>query len=342
MSNNDIYDEKSDVHKTQIINNSEMSYSNSVGNMSRRPKDSKKSKNTESKRLKHILLSILIILLATGIISSLQQNKSSNTKLHISASECKNIAKNYVTDDFLSLNVIKKKMKTSRCSAKDSESAINYLDDTYNFNNVAVRKLRLLVEDDNNLTKEDAKLGLENLEFNKQEIVFAINHYLDKICSVKKNDLSCKIEKGSVFSKTNKDTKSKDSRDNGESKLKSSSNGDSDNKNQDNNINTIVKPNTTNKPPVNDSDAESMQATDGNAEQQQENQQPSQTPEQEQVTSPDPQPVPVPQPQSQQLPVVHPGSFCSTAGSQGLTTRGTLMMCKQGANDDRLRWRKVQ
>ena len=141
-------------------------------------------------------------------------------------------------------------MTTSGCSAKDSESAINYLDDTYDFNNVAVRKLRLLVEDDNNLTKEDAKSKLEDLKFDETEIEFAINHYSDEICSVKKNDLSCEIEKDSIFAQKDKDSKSKDYKDNNKNKPKSSSNGDSDNKNQTNTNKTGTKKNSTNKSSV--------------------------------------------------------------------------------------------
>jgi hypothetical protein len=39
------------------------------------------------------------------------------------------------------------------------------------------------------------------------------------------------------------------------------------------------------------------------------------------------------------LPVVHPGAFCSPAGAQGVTTRGTPMTCKTSATDSRARWR---
>ena len=235
-------------------------------------------------------------------------------------------------------------MTTSGCSAKDSESAINYLDDTYDFNNVAVRKLRLLVEDDNNLTEEDAKSKLEDLKFDETEIEFAINHYSDEICSVKKNDLSCEIEKDSIFAQKDKDSKSKDYKDNNKNKPKSSSNGDSDNKNQTNTNKTGTKKNSTNKSSVDSSNSNSTQSENGNAEEQQENQQPAQAPVEQQAPAPTPQPAPVPQqqPQQQQLPLVHPGSFCSTSGQQGMTIRGTLMMCKLGANDDRLRWRKVR
>ena len=40
--------------------------------------------------------------------------------------------------------------------------------------------------------------------------------------------------------------------------------------------------------------------------------------------------------------LVHPGSFCSTSGAQGVTIQETLMMRKEGVNDGRLRWRKVR
>lgn len=343
MNNNDVSDKNSDVQKTQIINNSATSYDKNQANMSHKPNNVKNPKNTKSKKLKHILLTILIIFLAAGVIASIQQNKPNNTKTKLSASECKNIAKNYVADDFLSLNAIKKKITTSGCSAKDSESAINYLGDTYDFNNVAVRKLRLLVEDNNNLTEEDAKSKLEDLKFDETEIEFAINHYSDEICSVKKNDLSCEIEKDSIFAQKDKDSKSKGSKDNNKNKPKSSSNGDSDNKNQTNTNKTGTKKNSTNKSSVDSSNSNSTQSENRNAEEQQENQQPVHAPVQQQAQTPTQQPATVPQqPQQQQLPLVHPGSFCSTSGQQGVTIRGTLMMCKLGANDDRLRWRKVR
>lgn len=330
--------------KTQIINNSTTSYDKNPNNMSHKLNNAKNTKNTKSKKLKHVLLTVLIIFLAAGVIGSIQQNKSNNTKTKLSALECKNIAKNYVADDFLSLNAIKKKMTTSECSAKDSESTINYLDNTYDFNNVAVRKLRLLVEDDNSLTEKNAKSKLENLEFNKEEIEFAINHYSDEICSVKKNDLSCEIEKDSSFAQKDKDDKSKNSKDNNENKPKSSSNGDSDNKNQTNANKTNTKKNSTNKSSVDSSNSNYTQSENGNAEEQKENQQTTQAPVQQQAPAPATQPAPAPQqqPQQQQLPLVHPGSFCSTSGQQGVTIRGTLMMCQEGVNDGRLRWRKVR
>ncbi|SEB37134.1 Protein of unknown function [Paramicrobacterium humi] len=37
--------------------------------------------------------------------------------------------------------------------------------------------------------------------------------------------------------------------------------------------------------------------------------------------------------------VVHPGSFCSTAGATGVTKKGTPMVCKTTSSDSRLRWR---
>ncbi|KXA17283.1 hypothetical protein HMPREF3216_01316 [Gardnerella vaginalis] len=40
--------------------------------------------------------------------------------------------------------------------------------------------------------------------------------------------------------------------------------------------------------------------------------------------------------------LVHPGSFCSASGAQEITIQGTLMMCKEGVNDGRLRCRKVR
>lgn len=109
MNNNDVSDKNSDVQKTQIINNSATPYDKSQINMSHKPNNAKNPKNTKSKKLKHILLTVLIIFLAAGVIGSIQQNKPNNTKTKLSASECKNIAKNYVVDDFLSLNAIKKK-----------------------------------------------------------------------------------------------------------------------------------------------------------------------------------------------------------------------------------------
>lgn len=344
MSNNSMFDENSDVQKTKHINDTAESFDKNSSNMSHKPK------NKKSKKLKHILLAILIIFLAVGAVSSFQQNETSKAikttkkikankpKIYLSASECKNIAKNYVEDEFLSLTNIKEKMSVSKCAAKDSESAINYLDSTYDFSNVAVRKLRLLVEDDNTLTKENAKLKLEDFGFTDKEIKFALSHYSDTICSLKKHDLSCEIVKDSVFSKTNEDAKSKDSNENAESKSKSASSVNSANKNQANTNKTITKTNSTNKSSISTSNPESTESKDGNAEQQQENKQPSQATEQKQT----PAPAPAPQQQSQQLPVVHPGSFCSTSGSQGVTIRGTLMMCKLGVNDDRLRWRKVR
>jgi hypothetical protein len=39
------------------------------------------------------------------------------------------------------------------------------------------------------------------------------------------------------------------------------------------------------------------------------------------------------------LPVVHPGAFCSTSGSRGVTSKGTAMVCSQKTGDPRLRWR---
>jgi hypothetical protein len=41
------------------------------------------------------------------------------------------------------------------------------------------------------------------------------------------------------------------------------------------------------------------------------------------------------------LPVVRPGAFCADAGARGVTTRGTLMICKTTASDSRLRWRSA-
>jgi hypothetical protein len=56
-------------------------------------------------------------------------------------------------------------------------------------------------------------------------------------------------------------------------------------------------------------------------------------------SSPAPPPSPAPAPSTGGLPVVHPGAFCSVAGAQGVTTAGTLMVCKTTATDSRLRWR---
>lgn len=50
---------------------------------------------------------------------------------------------------------------------------------------------------------------------------------------------------------------------------------------------------------------------------------------------PEPAPAPVPAPS-----VVHPGSFCSTAGAVGVTNKGTPMVCAT-ASDGRLRWRSA-
>ncbi len=337
--NNNNYGENGYVQKPKIINNSANPYvknSNSMSYNTHNPNNTNNTKTPKSKKFKHILLIVLIIFFASVFISYLQQNKTSNTKTYLNVSECKNIAKNYVEDDFLSLNDIKKKMGTSKCAVKDSNAAIDYLSSTYDFNNVAVRKLRLLVQDDNKLTKENAKTKLENFEFNNQEIEFALNHYSDTICSLKKHDLSCEIVKDSVFSKTSKEDKLKDSKESSESKSKSSSNEDSSSKNQVNTDKTGSKKDPANKPSVNGSNSEANQSTVGNAEQSQEDKQNTKTPVQNIP------PTQTTQTQQQQLPLVHPGSFCSTSGSQGVTIRGTLMMCKQGVNDVRLRWRKVQ
>jgi hypothetical protein len=37
--------------------------------------------------------------------------------------------------------------------------------------------------------------------------------------------------------------------------------------------------------------------------------------------------------------VVHPGSYCSTAGARGVTKTGKPMVCKRTATDPKLRWR---
>ena len=41
------------------------------------------------------------------------------------------------------------------------------------------------------------------------------------------------------------------------------------------------------------------------------------------------------------VPIVHPGSFCSTEGARGRTSAGTAMRCTTTATDSRLRWRRA-
>jgi hypothetical protein len=60
------------------------------------------------------------------------------------------------------------------------------------------------------------------------------------------------------------------------------------------------------------------------------------------VVAPKPAP-PAPAPPAAAPPAsagfVHPGAFCSGAGSTGVTDRGTPMVCKTSPTDSRLRWR---
>lgn len=310
MNNNDAINNSDDLSTTQVIKNSPNPHTNNAKNIRHNSKNTDIIKKPKFKKTKRAILLIFIVLVAAGIVSQLKSdnNKSRTSKTYLSASECKNIAKNYVVDDFLSLNNIKEKMKKSECTAKDSKSAIDYLDNTYDFNNVAVKRLRLLVEDDSNLTEDDAKSKLQDLGFSEQEIEFAIKHYSDKICSVKKYDLSCEEENDSKFSKAK-----------------------------------------------NNSESENSKPQESKDSKPQENQQPAQEPVQQQTEAPAQQPGVAPQPapeqqqqpqqqqqQPQQLPLVHPGSFCSTSGQQGVTIKGSLMVCKEGVNDGRLRWRKAQ
>lgn len=48
---------------------------------------------------------------------------------------------------------------------------------------------------------------------------------------------------------------------------------------------------------------------------------------------------PAPRPSTSSLPVVHPGAFCADNGARGVTSKGTLMICKTTATDSRLHWR---
>ncbi len=45
-----------------------------------------------------------------------------------------------------------------------------------------------------------------------------------------------------------------------------------------------------------------------------------------------------PKPTSTALPVVHPGAFCAPPGALGVTTKGTLMVCKLDSKGLRYRW----
>jgi hypothetical protein len=55
--------------------------------------------------------------------------------------------------------------------------------------------------------------------------------------------------------------------------------------------------------------------------------------------APAPKPAPAPAPAPAPIGAVHPGAFCSGAGSTGVTTTGKPMVCKTSATDTRLRWR---
>lgn len=66
------------------------------------------------------------------------------------------------------------------------------------------------------------------------------------------------------------------------------------------------------------------------------------TPAPSRPASPAPVTSPAPSPSSGgDLPVVHPGAFCSVAGARGVTSAGTPMICKTTATDSRLRWRRA-
>ncbi|MFU0464924.1 hypothetical protein [Gardnerella vaginalis] len=350
MDNNDAISNSDDLSTTQVIKNSPNPHTNNAKNIRHNSKNTDIIKKPKFKKTKRAILLIFIVLVAAGIVSQLKSdnNKSRTSKTYLSASECKNIAKNYVVDDFLSLNNIKEKMEKSECTAKDSKSAIDYIDNTYDFNNVAVKRLRLLVEDDSNLTEDDAKSKLQDLGFSEQEIEFAIKHYSDKICSVKKYDLSCEEENDSKFSKKD----DKENKENKENKLDSSKEKTDNNKAKTDKSDT--KHGQTNKA-KNNSESEHSKPQESDDSKTQENQQPAQEPVQQQTEAPAQQPAPAPaaqpqqqpqpapqQQQPQQLPLVHPGSFCSTSGQQGVTIKGSLMVCKEGVNDGRLRWRKAQ
>ena len=58
-----------------------------------------------------------------------------------------------------------------------------------------------------------------------------------------------------------------------------------------------------------------------------------------QPTRPAPTSSPASSPSNSSIPVVHPGAFCADAGARGITTKGTPMICKTTATDNRLRWR---
>lgn len=52
-----------------------------------------------------------------------------------------------------------------------------------------------------------------------------------------------------------------------------------------------------------------------------------------------PAPPPAPAPAPPSVNVVHPGSYCSSAGATGVTKTGKPMVCKTTSTDSRLRWR---